>query len=214
MKILVTSGATREPIDAVRFISNVSTGGTGAALATALAEAGHEVTLLHGEGAVLPKAEGVVCGGFGSTENLAERLRAVLADGSFDVVVQAAAVSDYRPDATHSGKLGSDAAELTLRLVPTPKLLPLIKSWSPRPVRVIGFKLTHGADDAARAVAVGRVFAAGGADVVVHNDLQEMSAVGAGRMFRIYREGDSAAAIRAAGLGALCSWIAEWIAGE
>jgi len=214
MKILLTSGATREPIDAVRFISNVSTGATGAALADALAEAGHEVTLLHGEGAVRPRAVGVVCGGFGSTENLAERMRAVLAEGSFDVVIQAAAVSDYRAEAAHGGKLGSDAAELVLRLVPTPKLLPLIKAWSPRPVRVLGFKLTHGADDVKRAAAVGRVFAAGGVDAVVHNDLVEMSAVGAGRMFRIYRTGDSAATSRVAGLAALCIWAEHWVRGE
>jgi phosphopantothenoylcysteine decarboxylase/phosphopantothenate--cysteine ligase len=214
MKILVTSGATREPIDAVRFISNVSTGATGAALADALAEAGHEVTLLHGEGAVKPRAEGVVCGGFGSTENLGERMRAVLSDGSFDVVIQAAAVSDYRPETTHDGKLGSDADELALRLVPTPKLLPLIKGWSPRPLRVMGFKLTHGADDPLRAAAVGKVLANGGVDVVVHNDLLEMSAVGAGRMFRIYRPGDSAAVARAAGLNALCVWVEHWVRGE
>lgn len=183
-------------------------------MADALAEAGHEVTLLHGEGAVKPRSEGVVCGGFGSTENLGERMRAVLAGGAFDVVIQAAAVSDYRPESMHEGKLGSDAAELALRLVPTPKLLPLIKTWSSRPLRVMGFKLTHGADDAVRAAAVGKVFAAGGVDAVVHNDLREMSAVGAGRMFRIYRTGDSAAAARAAGLSALCVWVEHWVRGE
>jgi phosphopantothenoylcysteine decarboxylase/phosphopantothenate--cysteine ligase len=211
MKILLTSGATREPIDAVRFVSNVSTGSTGAALADALAEAGHEVTLLHGEGAVRPGAQDVVCGSFGSTEHLAERLRAALAGADFDVVIQAAAVADYRPDVAHAGKLSSYADEMLLRLVPTPKLLPQIKGWSPRPVRVVGFKLTHGADDAARAAAVGKVFAAGGVDAVVHNDLAEMHQVGAGRMFRIYREGDSAATARLAGVAALCAWLGHWV---
>lgn len=212
MKILVTSGATREPIDAVRFVSNVSTGATGAALADALAAAGHEVTLLHGEGAVRPRGE-VTCGGFTSTAHLGERLRAALADGAHDVVIQAAAVADYRPETMHDGKLGSHADELTLRLVPTPKLLPLIKGWSPRPVRVLGFKLTYGADDAARAAAVGRVFAAGGVDAVVHNDLQEMEHAGAGRMFRVYRPGDSAAAAWVAGVPALGAWVEQWVRG-
>lgn len=212
MKILLTSGATREPIDAVRFISNVSTGATGAALAAALAEAGHEVTLLHGESALKPDAEGVTCGSFGSTQNLADRMQHALAGGAFDVVIQAAAVSDYRPDTEHSGKLSSYADELVLRLVPTPKLLSQIKSWSPSPVRVLGFKLTHGADDAARAAAVGRVFASGGVDAVVHNDLQEMSLAGAGRTFRIYRPGESSAAVRAAGIQALCAAVVEWVA--
>ena len=213
MKILITSGATREPIDAVRFVSNVSTGSTGAALADALARAGHEVTLLHGEGAVRPCAEGVVCGAFTSTENLGERMRAVLGGGTCDAVIQAAAVSDYRPEFSHGGKLSSHADELVVRLVPTPKLLPQLKSWSPRPVRVLGFKLTHGADDLARAAAVGRLLTTGGVDAVVHNDLQEMGAVGAGRTFRIYRPGDSSAAAHLAGVGSLCAWVDHWLGG-
>jgi phosphopantothenoylcysteine decarboxylase/phosphopantothenate--cysteine ligase len=212
MNVLLTSGATREPIDAVRFVSNISTGSTGAALADALAAAGHAVTLLHGEGAVRPRGD-VTCGVFGSTEHLAERLRAALAGGTFDVVIQAAAVADYRPEAAQAGKMSSYADELTLRLVPTPKLLPLIKGWSPRPVRVAGFKLTYGADEAGRAAAVGRVLAAGEVDIVIHNDLQEMQQVGAGRMFRIYRAGDSAAVARLAGVAALGAWVEQWVRG-
>lgn len=212
MKILLTSGATREPIDAVRFISNVSTGATGAAMADALAAAGHEVTLLHGEGAVRPGHDGVVCGVFGSTAQLGERLRLALAGGAYGAVIQAAAVSDYRPDTEHAGKLSSHADELALRLVPTPKLLPLIKVWSPRPLRVLGFKLTHGAEDAARTAAVGRLFAAGGVDAAVHNDLLEMHAAGAGRTFRIYRQSEAAAAAKFTGVPALCDWVADWVA--
>ncbi len=214
MKVLLTSGATREPIDAVRFVSNVSTGATGAALADALAAAGHEVTLLHGEGAVRPCRDGVVCGAFGSTAHLGERLRSALAGGAYGAVIQAAAVSDYRPDTEHAGKISSHADELALRLVPTPKLLPLIKGWSPRPVRVLGFKLTHGADDAARAVAVARLFAPGGVDAAVHNDLLEMNATGAGRTFRVYRPGEKAEAVKFAGVPALCDWVAGWVAGD
>jgi phosphopantothenoylcysteine decarboxylase/phosphopantothenate--cysteine ligase len=213
MKVLLTSGATREPIDAVRFVSNISSGATGAALADALAAAGHEVTLLHGEGAVRPCRDGVVCGVFGSTAHLGERLRSTLAGGTYAVVIQAAAVSDYRPDTEHAGKLSSQVEELALRLVPTPKLLPLIKGWSPRPVRVLGFKLTHGADDVTRAAAVARLFASGGVDVVVHNDLLEMNTTGAGRTFRIYGSGEAVALANFAGVPALCDWVAGWVAG-
>ncbi len=214
MNVLITAGATREPIDAVRFVSNVSTGSTGAALADALARAGHEVTLLQGEGAVRPCGDRIICGGFTSTEHLGDRLRTALATGDYDAVIQAAAVADYRPDITHAGKISSHAEELTLRLVPTPKLLPQLKGWSPHPLRVLGFKLTHGADGMARAVAVGRVFAAGAVDAVVHNDLQEMHMIGAGRMFRIYRTGDSAATAHVAGVAALCAWVEHWVRGE
>lgn len=211
MKVLLTAGATREPIDAVRFLSNVSTGATGAALAEFLAVSGHEVTLLHGEGAVRSNAPGVTCGAFRSTEQLASRLESTLCGGGFDVVIHSAAVSDYRPATTHAGKLSSHAEELTLRLVPTPKLLPLIKSWSPAPLRVLGFKLTAGADSAARAAGIGKLFAAGGVDAVVHNDMDELGSVGAGRTFRVYRAGESAAAAHALGVPALCAWVEAWV---
>jgi phosphopantothenoylcysteine decarboxylase/phosphopantothenate--cysteine ligase len=211
MKVLLTAGATREPIDAVRFLSNISTGATGTAIAEHLAAAGHEVTLLHGEGAFRCTAAGITCGAFGSTEQLGARLESALGQGTFDVVIHAAAVADYRPEATHPGKLSSHAAALTLRLVPTPKLLPRLKSWSPKPLRVLGFKLTAGADPSARAAAVGKLFAAGGVDAVVHNDMDELGSVGAGRTFRVYRSGDSAATAHALGVPALCAWIEPWV---
>jgi phosphopantothenoylcysteine synthetase/decarboxylase len=213
MKVLITAGATREPIDDVRFLSNISTGATGASLAQFLATAGHEITLLHGEAAVRVESAGVTCGSFGSTEQLAVRLRSTLGRGGFDAVIQAAAVADYRPETVHPGKLGSHAPELTLRLVPTPKLLPQLKTWSPTPLRVLGFKLTAGADAAARAAAIGKLFTAGGVDAVVHNDMNELGSAGAGRSFRIYRAGESAAAAHALGVPALCAWVETWVRG-
>ncbi len=211
MKVLVTAGATREPIDAVRYLSNISSGATGAAIARHLAAAGHEVTLLHGESSQGADAPGVTCGVFGSTDQLGARLENTLCQGGFDVVIHAAAVADYRPETVHPGKLGSYSEELVLRLVPTPKLLPRLKSWSPAPLRVLGFKLTAGADGPARAAAVGKLFASGGVDAVVHNDMDELGSAGAGRTFRVYKAGDSAAAAHAVGVPALCAWIEGWV---
>jgi phosphopantothenoylcysteine decarboxylase/phosphopantothenate--cysteine ligase len=179
MKILVTAGATREPIDAVRFLSNVSTGATGTALADAFAAAGHEVALLRGEGGVRP-ARGCDEDVFTSAEDLAERLRARLATGTFDLVVMTAAVADFRPEAAVVGKISSRVDEVTLRLVRNEKILPQLKTFSPRPLVVVGFKLTVGADELARREAVARQFAAGGVDAVVHNDLEEIRAAARG----------------------------------
>jgi len=184
MKLLVTAGATREPIDAVRYLSNVSTGATGAALADALAGLGHSVTLLRGEGAAGPRAVRDV-ETFSSAADLGARLRSPLADGSFDGVVIAAAVADYRPDAAFAGKLASDAETLTVRLVRNEKLLRRLKGHSPRAIIVIGFKLTAGADEAARRAAVAAQFSAGGVDAVVHNDIEEVRR-GPGHPFRLY----------------------------
>ncbi|AKC83525.1 hypothetical protein IMCC26134_13435 [Verrucomicrobia bacterium IMCC26134] len=213
MNILLTAGATREPIDSVRFLSNISSGATGAALAERLAAAGHRVTLLHGENAARPEAaSGVSCTVFGSTEQLGERLRAALATGGFDVVIHAAAVSDYRPAMVSAEKLSSDADGMKIQLVPTPKLLPQLRGWSPRPVRVVGFKLTTGANAAERAVAVGKLFSRGGVDAVVQNDTAELSSAGAGRTFRLFVNGaEDTTADVVSGVTALGEWLVRWV---
>ena len=74
LRLLITSGATREPIDDVRFVTNVSTGGTGAALARAFAQRGHQVTLLRGQGAVAVDDGSCEMESFGSAEDLQARL--------------------------------------------------------------------------------------------------------------------------------------------
>jgi phosphopantothenoylcysteine decarboxylase/phosphopantothenate--cysteine ligase len=173
MKLLITAGATRESIDAVRFISNVSTGTTGAALADAFSEAGHDVLLLRGIGAVSAreKCQQVT---FSSTQDLSSRLQQHVASGSIDAVIMSAAVADYRPKQPVTGKIPSDNDQLTLHLVRNEKILPQLKTFSSRPLYVVGFKLTVGADEQVRRDAVAAQFASGGVDLVVHNDLAEI----------------------------------------
>jgi phosphopantothenate---cysteine ligase (CTP) len=174
-RVLLSSGGTREPIDEVRFISNVSTGSTGAALASALAALGHTVHLLHGQGASLPAdRHRLSLEGFSSTQDLLQRFGERLRDGAIEAVIMCAAVADYTPKAPLSGKIRSDAPGLTLELVRTPKILPQLKGLSPRPLLVIGFKLTVGASPEAQAAAVSAQFTTGGVDAVVHNDLAEI----------------------------------------
>lgn len=173
MKVLVTAGATREPLDAVRFLSNVSTGRTGVALAAELASRGHAVALLHAESVTVPEA---LCDreAFGSAADLAARLRHRLAGGDIQAVVMTAAVADYRPATPEAGKFDSAAPTRTLELVRNPKLLPQLRGFSPARLRVIGFKLTAGATTDEQAAAVAAQFATAGVDAVVHNDLAEI----------------------------------------
>lgn len=175
MHLLITAGGTREPIDRVRFLSNVSTGRTGARLADLWTAAGHHVHLLHGAASEKP-ACAVRCTPFGSAADLEHRLRDALATGGIDVVVMAAAVSDYRPDTTQDGKVDSDRERWSLTLVRNPKILPRIKSMAPaaHPPRVVGFKLTASASPAEVLALVGRQWSAGGVDVTVHNDLDDV----------------------------------------
>ena len=182
-QILITAGGTREPIDAVRYIGNFSTGRTAAALADGLAGRGHSVTWLGAENAIRPRLADKL-EFFVSYEELANQLPRLLGARKFDVVIQAAAVSDYSVERIeHDGisrtassrKLPSNAS-LNLHLKPNPKLLPKLRGWSASPgIQVIGFKLTHGASPDERRRAVKRLFEDAEANAVVHNDLGEIA---------------------------------------
>lgn len=187
LRMLVTSGGTSEPIDGVRVISNTSTGATGAAIAAHFARAGHEVVLLRAASAARAgdvRAEET----FTTFADLDVALQRRLGGEAFDVVIHAAAVSDFSVDtvevdgvaqAPGTGKLSSDASPV-VRLRRNPKLLGTLRSRSRNPaVRVVAFKLTRDADAAAARSAVAAVFANGAADFVVHNDLARRGVNGA-----------------------------------
>lgn len=211
MNLLITAGATCEPIDDVRFISNVSTGKTGAKLADLLAAAGHTVVLLRGAAAAHASAVSAE-EEFTSTDDLTARLQRRLASGTLHAVIMAAAVSDFRVVGATTGKLSSDVATRTLELARNPKILPRLKSFSPQPLRVIGFKLTSGADDIARHAAVAAQFAAGGVDAIVHNDLADIRAASrAQHPFAIYRS-IGQAPLRVDGADALAVELAKLLA--
>lgn len=121
MRILITAGPTREPIDDVRFISNRSSGQMGFALAAAAEAAGHEVTLLLGPVLLPPSvAERVNVIRFNTTADL----EALLADHfpKCDVLIKAAAVADYRPATLLKGKTPRGEG-LKIELEPTPDLV-------------------------------------------------------------------------------------------
>ena len=177
LKILVTAGGTRMPLDAVRSIVNGSTGRTGAAIATDLAAFGHAVTLLTALGAAgaedLTRLER-----YDDFDSFERSLRSLLAEESYDVLVQSAAVSDWRPIAAAErpslGKIDSDTDTLTLRLERTPKLVGLVRSWSRNPaLRIVAFKLTVGAADGERRRKIAPLLAHEGVVAVVANDLQD-----------------------------------------
>jgi phosphopantothenoylcysteine decarboxylase/phosphopantothenate--cysteine ligase len=179
LRILVTSGGTAEPIDAVRVLTNSSTGATGALMAGQFAQMGHDVVLLRAKNAQ-PAHGAVREETFGSFADLDNALGRILPEEHFDVVVHAAAVSDF---SVHSieingawqepgkAKLPSTVTP-TLRLRPNPKLLDSIRARSRNPgVRIFAFKLTEGASADDAHAAVHRLLAGGAADFVVHNDL-------------------------------------------
>lgn len=181
LRVLITAGGTAEPVDGVRVLTNTSTGATGALIATHLSRAGHDVVLLRAQTAHAadgPCREET----FVTFAQLEAALRRVLAAEPFDVVIHAAAVSDYGVDlvvradgatplpAGAEGKLASGGAPL-LRLRANPRLVDGLRGLSRTLFTLVAFKLTHGAEAGQAGEAVQKLFAHSGADYIVHNDL-------------------------------------------
>lgn len=120
LKILVTAGATVEPIDPVRYITNRSTGKMGYSLAKASARRGASVILVSGPATLKPPTGVEFCG-----VKTAEEMRQEVFNNlpGCDIIIKAAAVSDYRPHeiSPHKIKKGSDS--ITLELVKNPDIL-------------------------------------------------------------------------------------------
>lgn len=120
VRALITAGATREPLDPVRFISNASTGAQGALLVAEALARGWEVDLAHGHLEVPVPAE--------ARRHPALTARAMLdvcrrLHSSCDVLIAAAAVSDYTPREASLRKRKRDGSGWTLELVPTEDIL-------------------------------------------------------------------------------------------
>lgn len=168
-RVLVTAGGTREPIDAVRFIANRSSGKQGHALADEAAARGATVTLV--TTADRPVAPGVTVV---RVDTAAEMERAVLAAAPYaDMVVMAAAVADFRPKAPfdHKWKKADGVPDLVLE--PTPDILAAVGA-ARRPGQVLVGFAAETSDVVAAATAKLR---AKHLDLVVANDV---SAPGAG----------------------------------
>ena len=139
-RVLVTAGATREYIDPIRFITNKSSGKMGVALAEEAEFRGAEVTLIKTKGSVPSFVEKQI-----EVERVEEMLEAIeqeLSSKKYDIVVLAAAVSDFTPKEKARKKIRSGQT-LLLELVPTPKIIQRIKEIQPN-VFLVGFKAEYG----------------------------------------------------------------------
>jgi phosphopantothenoylcysteine decarboxylase/phosphopantothenate--cysteine ligase len=118
-RVLVTAGGTREPLDAVRFLGNRSSGRMGSAVAAEARRRGADVTLVASNLSVpVPVGVDVV-----QAPTAADVARETLARGDADVVVMAAAVADYRPAEAEQEKRPKDDRPWTVTLEPTTDVL-------------------------------------------------------------------------------------------
>ncbi|MSR67174.1 MAG: DNA/pantothenate metabolism flavoprotein domain protein [Pedosphaera sp.] len=151
MRCIVTAGPTFEPLDAVRRLTNHSTGTLGSELANHLVASGHQVTLLLGEAATFAgeqRAQKVLR--FTTTDDLADKLTK-LAGKSADAVFHASAVSDFRfgtiwregtdgkRTKIKAGKIPTADGRLFGELIPTPKIISRLRELFPGSI-LIGWK--------------------------------------------------------------------------
>jgi phosphopantothenoylcysteine decarboxylase/phosphopantothenate--cysteine ligase len=167
LHVLVTAGGTREPIDAVRYVGNRSSGRMGYALAEEAARRGARVTLVAAN-VTLSAPTGVEVVPVATAAELAAACDARFDDA--DVLLMAAAVADYRPASPHAGKLKKDATgeALDLRLERTEDVLSSLSARRRPGQLLVGFAAEHGEE----AVAYGRAKRERkGLDAVVVNDI-------------------------------------------
>jgi phosphopantothenoylcysteine decarboxylase / phosphopantothenate---cysteine ligase len=142
MRVLITAGPTQEPIDAVRYIGNRSSGKMGAALAAAARRGGHAVTLILGPVTIafphdLPRIDVITS---------RQMLDAVLEQfPRHDLLIMAAAVSDFRPTSTEARKLPRQGTRV-LELEATADILAEVGKIKRADQRTIGFSLEAEAD--------------------------------------------------------------------
>jgi phosphopantothenoylcysteine decarboxylase/phosphopantothenate--cysteine ligase len=166
LRVLVTAGGTREPIDSVRFVGNRSSGRMGFALAEEAAVLGAAVTVIAAN-VGLARHPGVR---YVDVSTAAELKRACAAEfPQSDVLLMAAAVADYRPSAPAGTKLKKDRSEaLTIELERTPDIITGLASARRPGQTIVGFAAEHGEG----AIAYGRdKLARKGLDAVVVNDI-------------------------------------------
>ena len=188
MKLLITAGGCKEPIDHVRHIANFSTGKTGLFLTHFFLEKSHEVTLLISSDVYIPShiREHAHIEKFTTFKDIKESLTSLLSYHHFDSVIHLTAVSDYFvSDILIEGvslknqkipqKITS-SKEVTLKLKPNPKLLPQLKSFSKnKDIFVIGFKLTDTDDIKEEKAQIKEILLNKNIDGLVHNRFHEVT---------------------------------------
>jgi phosphopantothenoylcysteine synthetase/decarboxylase len=180
MRILVTAGNTQIPIDEVRCLTNIFSGRTGAAIALAACDRGHQVTLLTSHPETLNptsslawRERGGILTPYRTFDDLQSMMASLIPAGRFDVIIHAAAVSDYLAAGAFSlkpgtrfdgvawhgsqgapelvdrraGKIKSDEPELWLRLLRAPKLVDRIRGDWGFGGKLVKFKLEVGVSD-------------------------------------------------------------------
>ncbi len=176
-RLLITSGPTRAPLDAVRYITNKATGRLGALIAEEALRQGADVTFVYGRASQVPVVRGgahdhLTLAAVETVHDLIATFQRELPRG-YDAVIHPMAVLDFEPAEVRDEKVASQTDEWMVRLVPTPKAIRLVKELAPDAF-LVGFKLEVGKDFVElRAIAL-EFLKLNRCDLVIANDLREI----------------------------------------
>lgn len=183
LKVLVTAGGTQVPIDDVRYVGNFATGATGVAIAVTFAAQDERVFLLAHKEAIArleivarshPGRGRITVIPYRTFEEYRDGLFDAIAREKPDVVLSAAAVSDWLPADARAGKIDSSSDELTLRFKRAPKLIAELRERCGDKATLVGFKLLSGAPRAELLAKARKQMADCRLDLVLANDLSQM----------------------------------------
>ena len=167
-KVLMTAGPTIEYIDPVRVITNLSSGKTGTLLASELISAGAKVTLVYGPGNQIP-SKGIKVINVTTSKEMFDATKKELKK-KFDIVIMAAAISDYTPENPSKSKIKSDKKSLIIRLKKAPKIIDLVRKYQKNAL-LVGFKAETNLTKIALIKSSQKKMKESGADIIVANDI-------------------------------------------
>ncbi|WP_300323858.1 bifunctional phosphopantothenoylcysteine decarboxylase/phosphopantothenate--cysteine ligase CoaBC [Nitrosopumilus sp.] len=167
-KVLMTAGPTIEYIDPVRIITNLSSGKTGSLLASELISAGAKVTLIYGPANEKPPSGVKIINVTTNKEMLDETKKEL--KKKYDIVIMAAAASDYTPQNTSKSKIKSDKESLVIRLKKAPKIIDQVKKLQ-KDTFLIGFKAETNLTKNALIKSAQKKMKDSGADIIIANDI-------------------------------------------
>jgi len=167
-KVLMTAGPTIEYIDPVRVITNLSSGKTGTLLASELISAGAKVTLIYGPGNQTP-SKGIKVINVTTSKEMFDATKKELKK-KFDIVVMAAAASDYTPENPSKSKIKSDKKSLIIRLKKAPKIIDLVRKYQKNAL-LVGFKAETNLTKTALIKSSQKKMKESGTDIIVANDI-------------------------------------------
>jgi phosphopantothenate-cysteine ligase len=200
MNILITSGGTKVMLDRVRHISNMSMGTFGSRIAMSALKRGHKVHFFHAKHSKTPFTFNADVFSDYNLSDIRDNLEELISSNAqfwnnysqstfsdfqdyqynleslvtrkFDAVILAAAASDYGVDNYVDGKIRS-SGDMSIALVPLPKLISQIKEWNPS-IKLVGFKLLVGSTDEQLIADSKKSIDNNGCDMVVANDLADI----------------------------------------